>query len=61
MHATGRAKAHEVKLLAALLYIIVNTLDFSPVQQLVLAAGLVYFHKVLINNASCTEVHMTYF
>ena len=52
------AEAEKVELLSALLYVVIYTLNLGPVQKLVLAAGLVDLHKVLIYNSSGTEIHM---
>ena len=60
MHAAGRAETHQVKFLAALFYIIIYALDFCTAEKLVVTAGLIDFHKILIYNASGTEIHVAY-
>ena len=57
--AAVRTEAEEVEFLAALLYIIVGSLDLGVLHQLVLAAGDVDLHQVLIYDAAGAEVHMS--
>ena len=47
-----------MELLAGLFYIVIYAFYLRSGEQLVLAAGLVDFHKILIYNASCAKVHV---
>ena len=49
-----------MELLAICFCIVVGCLDFCIFQKLVLAAGDVDFHKVLIYNSSGAEVEVSY-
>ena len=60
VHTAVGGKAHEVEFLAALLYIIENSLDLGVLEELMVPAGHIDLDKILINDPSCAEVRMTH-
>ena len=61
VHAAVAAKAEEMKFFATALDIVISGGYLLVLQELVLAAGDVDLHQVLVNDAACTEVHVSYF
>ncbi len=60
MHAALRHQSHKMELLPALRRIVVCGLDFGIFKELVVAAGHVDFHKVLIDDPSGAEVEVAH-
>ena len=48
-----------MEFLSGILHIVIYALYLGPVEKLVIAAGLVDFHKILIYNSSSAEVHVS--
>ena len=60
VYSAVRAEAHEVELAAAGLHIVVRSAYLLVLEELVVAAGHVYLHEVLIYDPAGTEVHVSY-
>ena len=60
MHATVGAEAHEVQLLARLLGVGIGSLHLRVLHNRIVLAGAVDLHKVLIDNATGTDVQVTH-
>ena len=61
VNAAVGGEAHQVQLLAAGLHIFVGGLDLLILEELVLTAGDVDLHQVLVHHAACTQVHVAHF
>ena len=60
VHAAMGAEAHEMELAAAVFHIIVCRAYLLVVEELVVTAGHVDLHEVLIHDAAGAEIHVTY-
>ena len=60
MHATGKGQCHEMETLAGLLSIRVSGDNLLVLQDVTALAGLVDLHKILIHDATGTDIEVTY-
>ena len=61
MHAAIGSQTHEMDALTLLLGIAIGTLDFRILKDAAILAGTVNLDKVLIDDATGTDVQVTYF
>ena len=61
VYATVRAEAHEVQLLTRFLGVSIGSLYLGILHDGAVLAGTVDFHEILIDNASGTDVEVSYF
>src|SRR5690554_5574221 len=60
MHPTVRNKSYQMQFFALLLCMFESVLENFVIAQGSLHECLVYFYKILINNTSCSDIHVTH-
>ena len=60
MHAAVGGEAHQVQLLAALFHVVVCRFNLRILQELMLAAGDIDLHQVLVYHAAGTQIHVAH-
>ena len=61
MHAAGRGESHKMESLAVLFGVVVGADDFGIFEDRAVGTGTIDFHKVLIDDASGTDVEVSHF